>query len=228
MKNSLYLTLLIICSVLLSSCDYFLIISGRIVDQNTGKPIAGATITSPEHNRPVFYSDSLGMFRCEGIGSRMFVKELQFLVEADGYESAYVDTLKSRPSGTSDLLISLRPLQAPQTTQAEYYLRGYIKNLWYSNLSALAIILFTLGFVLIKRIPWKYLWAFVIILFNFSFRINQLNGDFELWVLNTQIFAERLFDSSYTMFIILPVPALIFWGYYLMRSRRTLRVRDKD
>lgn len=201
----------------LTQGDYTLVLAGRVVDQNTGQPIAGARVTSPEHYLQFYYSDSLGNFRCSGHGSGPWFDRPELLVEANGYESKYLDLRKSHRHGASDLLISLSPSQGAQSV---FYSRERIKNEVYGKLLALVIVLVTVVFLFVKKIPWRYLWLPALILFNFSFQINQLNGDFEIWVLNDLIFSERFFDSALCMNIFFPLPAILFWVYYFVKIRK--------
>lgn len=76
----------------LVSCDCRRLIMGKVVDSETGKPLAGATVYNLNREGETILTDPTGYFEISVIASGFNCPELRIRVESKGYQSQETGT----------------------------------------------------------------------------------------------------------------------------------------
>ncbi len=215
------LLLLFALSILLSSCDNTFVISGKIINTSSKEPIENAKVISAENY--VTYTDKKGYFIIDRFGPGSLGDKSELLIEKPGYKTEYVD-LSNYHSDLHNVLINLSTTNEIQKT---YYNKSSVKDLYLFNLVFINLIsLFTLLFIAIKKIRFKWLCILLILVVNVVLKVNYFNGEWELDFINTPFFLKNYRFYPFTIKIVFPISIIAFWFLYFYK--RELFEKSKD
>lgn len=201
--------LLLTLSVLLFSCDNTFVISGKIINKSSQKPIENAKVISSENY--ITYTDKEGNFIIDRFGPGSQSDKPELLIEKSGYKTKYID-LSNYHSDLHNILINLSTSNQIQKT---YYNKSYVKNLYAFNLLVINLIsLFTLLFIAIKKIRYKWLWLITIMVINVVLKINYFNGAWEIEFINSPFFIKHYGFYPFTIKVVFPISIIAFWLLY--------------
>ena len=215
------LLLLFALSILLSSCDNTFVISGKIINTSSKEPIENAKVISAENY--VTYTDKKGYFIIDRFGPGSLGDKSELLIEKPCYKTEYVD-LSNYHSDLHNVLINLSTTNEIQKT---YYNKSSVKDLYLFNLVFINLIsLFTLLFIAIKKIRFKWLCILLILVVNVVLKVNYFNGEWELDFINTPFFLKNYRFYPFTIKIVFPISIIAFWFLYFYK--RELFEKSKD
>lgn len=200
--------------VILTSCDRAFTMSGQVISEPDGRPVANARILTSE--QVTVYTDSLGRFRVDRFGPGQKSDKPEVLVVKEGYETKYFDL--SRVEDIHRLTLQIEPSDRPFVTR---YDPSLVKTFYRINLIVgNSIVLITLIFILFKKVRYKWGWLVLILLLNFTVRINYIDGSFDLDAFHLPFYFKH--DSFYPFTIKIPIllSTLAFWAFYFFRRDR--------
>lgn len=204
MKKTIYLILLLF---LQTSCDRVFMMSGHITD-NYGKPLENAEIRTSEN--VTIYSDSLGYFELNLFGPGSKSDKLETLVSKEGYEATYFDLSKEK-----DIYNLSLKIKASEEKLVATYSESLVRSFYYINLTVINLLaLFTIYFVLYKRVKHKWIWLLLILTLNITLQINYING---LWSINMgglPFYIKYYAFYPFTIKIACPIAIILFWINY--------------
>lgn len=197
--------------LLFTSCDRMFVLSGRVVAENTGKGIPYAGIITSEADS--IKTDSLGNYYVNHFGPGSQSDKVELLISKKGYETKYVDLGKGH--GFTDLVHKLKPSTQQFTPKLPSSLvKGfYIYNKYISNIIAL----FTLLFILIKRIRYKWLWVLAILFINATLKVNYIDGGLSLDFFHSPFYIKQHVFYPFTIKIPLLLSMVAFWLTYFLK-----------
>lgn len=201
----------------MTSCDRVFVMSGKVISDADGKMITNAEIITSEHD--TIYSDSLGNFRMSLFGPGSQSDKLEVLVSKEGYETKYFDL--SKDIDIHDITLKLMPYNTPLITK---YSSWFVVLFYYIDLIVVNFIVFlTLSFILFKKIRYKWFWIILILLANFTLRINYINGNIDVDFFQFPFYFKHYSFYPFTIKIPLLFSTIVFWSIYFINRNR---IRD--
>lgn len=208
--------------LLLTSCDRSFLISGEVLDQSDGKPISNAKVFSSEMKAT--YTDSLGKFIINRFGPGSMSDKKELLVEKQGYKSKYID-LSSYHSNLQDIKIRLITANQVQKDcfNRSYVFKFYIFNLIFTNLLAI----FTLGFIIIKKVKFRWYWVLLILCINIVLKLNWFNGTWDIDIVELPFFLKDYIYYYFTIKIVIPLSIIVFWILFFTKKDAILQRKEQ-
>jgi|GEM_PF-1978778 len=214
MKNKIFILAAILA--LLSSCDSGYMFSGKVVRATDKQPVTNAKIITAE--KSTTHTDSLGNFTIHSFGPGSHSDKAELLVEKEGYQSEYVD-LSDKATDIHNIRVELTGSGQPQETAFDsvWVRRMYLFNLIVINLIAA----FTLLFLFIRKIKYRWFWMMFILAYSIVIRVNYINGATEVDFFNLPFFFKHYGFYPFTIKIAIPFSIIVFWmAYFAGRVRR--------
>lgn len=209
-----YITYLLGFLLLSISCDRPFSMSGKVVDETINMPIKDVKIVTSES--VTTSSDSSGCFRVSRFGSGSKSDKLEVLLSKDGYETKYFDL--SKQEDLHQINLSIKP---SNKTLNVFYPQTYVKLFYWINMIFInLIVLFTLLFVLFSKVRYKWICIVLLLIVNFTLRINYINGTFDLSYFHLPFYLKHYLYYPFTIKIALPLSVIVFWiGYFTNKSK---------
>jgi hypothetical protein len=216
---------LFIILILVVSCDTGFNSKGLVIDKSTQLPIDNVKIDIK--GKGTTYTDSLGYYKIDTM-IYGYAGNLEILLNKDGYKTKHVN-FKTDKIEMNNALIELEKLG--KSTVHFCIEKKRISQLYYFNMYFISLFnLLTLLFLLFKKkIRGKILWILGVILFNLTILISFTDcsiSDFKL--INSPIPLTHYWIHPYSIKIVIPVFAIIFWGIYLIKKKALFKNENRN
>ena len=213
----IYFIITAIVLIVLSSCDRTYIVSGKVINDVDGQMITNAKIITSE--RLTIYSDSLGKFRLNLFGPGSQSDKLEVLVIKEGYETKYFDL--SKYEDVHNITLELKPYNTPFITK---YPLSFVTTAYYVNLTIInLIVFFTLCFILLKKVKYRWLWIALILLVNLTLRVNYINGYIDVDFFHFPFYFKHYSFFPFTFKIPILFSTIAFWSIYFIDRNRIIK-----
>lgn len=197
--------------ILTTSCDRTFRVTGKVVDETSGRPVTNVKITTSE--KMVIYSDSIGDFTIDRCGPGSMGDKLELLIEKDGYETSYFDL-----SNVSDLQNVNLEIRASNIIQPTFCSKSLVRTFYFINLYIVSLLsLITILFIAFKRIKHKWIWLVVILFICITFKINYVTGVLDVDFLHSPFYLKHYDFYPFTIKIVLPIAQFLFWVLYFVK-----------
>lgn len=199
--------------MLVTSCDRGFVLSGQVFDEY-GKGIDSVKMVTSE--KIIIYSDSLGHFEANLFGPGSLSDKLEILASKEGYETTYFDLSQLKDDHNISLTMS-HSNQPFVTRYSESFVeRFYFVNLIFINL----MVLLTMIFITIRGGRYQWIWIFLILFLNITWRINYINGFVSVDVFQLPFYLKHYLYYPFTIKIAFPVAVVAYWVVFLFNKKR--------
>lgn len=204
---------LVLLLFLLTSCDGVFMMSGHVTNEN-GEPLENVKIVTSEN--ATIYSDSLGYFKLNLFGPGSRSDKLEALVSKEGYETTYFDLSKEKDIHK----LALKIKESDDKLSATYS-KSLVRWFYYINLTVVnLLVLFTIFFVLYKKVKYKWIWILLILIVHITLRINNINGLWSVDIGGLPFYAKHYVFYPFTIKIACPIAIILFWINYFVRYKK--------
>ena len=188
-----------------------------MINDVDGQMITNAKIITSE--RLTIYSDSLGKFRLNLFGPGARSDKLEVLVIKEGYETKYFDL--SKYEDFHNITLGITPYNTPFITK---YPPSFVAPVYYVNLIIVNLIaFFTLCFILFKKAKYRWLWIALILLVNFTLRVNYINGYIDVDFFHLPFYLKHYSFYPFTFKIPILFSTIVFWSIYFINRNRIIK-----